>query len=118
MEQNPIYSKIEYNEALFSKKLILMAEMEILRSIEIMSNYKELRKQELMLKLKLKNNLSEIKNNINKIIENSPKTEGINKKIKIKKNNSTETKIKKIDKRIHIGNQLTDIKSRLEALGH
>lgn len=114
MEENPVYSKMEYGEAVIAKKLILSAEMDLLNCESIIDSYRELRKQELMQKIKLKNTLVEIKAHIAKIIDNSPKTEGIKKVMNIKHismSGDHEARKKK-----DISGQLLNIRERLNAL--
>ena len=87
---NPIFSKIDYPVAKEIKKDILELQINLLNTLQNINNYKELRKKEHMYKLKLKNNLKTVNQNIRKIMLSVPKTEGIGiakqqNKIEIKK---------------------------------
>ncbi|MFA5992587.1 MAG: hypothetical protein WC796_02700 [Candidatus Pacearchaeota archaeon] len=109
----PIYSMIEHDVAISAKKKLLMAEINILNSLACLQRYGDLRKKEMMLKIKLKNDLTDIKNHITKIIENNPKTEGIKKVIHIKHFHTHH----EVHRHNELGDQLADIQDRINALG-
>ena len=108
----PIYSMIKHDDAVSAKKKILMAEINILNSIAYLQRYGDLRKKEMMLKIKLKNDLTDVKNHISRIIENNPKTEGIKKVIHIKHFHVHHES----QRHNELGDQLKAIQDRLNAL--
>lgn len=59
MNTNPIHIKLEYLEALNSKKDILYSEQDLLKIVRIMKRYSALRSAELKLKLQLQKELKE-----------------------------------------------------------
>lgn len=104
---SPIYSKIEYEEARNSRKNLLESQAGLLRSLQHLENYRNLRKKEFMLKIKLKKNMKEIKDNIKEILKNAPKTEGT--KPHKKKEEETKTVLS-------IESELSDIQDKLREL--
>ena len=113
--ENPVYSKIEYQDALFAKKHILETQINLLNTVNNIKNYQELRKKELMLKLKLKNNLKNIKDEITRINSHLPQTKEMKKHISVKKVKGYENK-KQSEKASSIENELEDIKNKLSQL--
>tara|TARA_Y100000310_G_C20230957_1_gene600213 strand:+ start:123 stop:443 length:321 start_codon:yes stop_codon:yes gene_type:complete len=103
-----IYSKIESERAINSKKNLLESQASLLRSLKHLDNYKILRKKELMLKIKLKKNVKEVKDNIKEILKNAPKTEHT-KKVKEKAEESHVV--------LSIESELEDIQNKLRELG-
>ncbi len=104
-QENPIYSRINYEEAYYAKKDLLHAQLELLNIVRTIENHRFLRKQELVMKLKLKNDLKNLKEKISKLIEKSPKTNVITERIT---RNKQKTKIKKERK------GLPDVEAELE----
>ncbi|MEK6890990.1 MAG: hypothetical protein AABX03_02535 [Nanoarchaeota archaeon] len=70
---NSVYSKVDYDSMLASKKQVLAAQINCLNILKNIDSYKDLRKKEFMLKLKVKNNFKEIKESLSRINENMPK---------------------------------------------
>jgi len=113
-QENLIYSKINYEDAYSAKKDILGAQIELLNMIRTIEEYKLLRKQELMLKLKLKSDLRKTKENITNLIEKSPKTKNINESIA---ENKESSKIKKKPKELaNVESELEDIQKKLKRM--
>ena len=109
--------KIDYENALSGKKHLLNSEINLLRVLEKIRNYKELRKKELALKSKLKTVFFDINKKIEIIHEYLPEEINTGKKIlkNVKKKNKIDNKIdKKIDKKIQL--ELEVIKRKLEKL--
>jgi hypothetical protein len=113
---NPIHIKLEYVEAVKSKKDILSSEMNLLRILKIIKRYHSLRIEELKIKTKLHRKIKETITNIKKIETSVPKIkipeilkkdeEGeikINPKIKSKTNykNDIEEELLKIQKKLN-----------------
>ncbi len=71
--ENLIYIKLGYQEALQSKKDVLLSEMEILKISKIIKKYHFLRLKELKLKLKLSKRIKETNMNIKRLQANLPK---------------------------------------------
>jgi len=102
--------RIDYEEALSSKKQLLSAELNLLHIIKKMKNYKVLRKKEIQTKTSLKSELSALKSKINLIQSTFPQEEA---PVKINnKTTSLETK-----KSQNLQTELEDIKSKLAKLG-
>ncbi|MEK6830815.1 MAG: hypothetical protein AABX77_02200 [Nanoarchaeota archaeon] len=104
-----IHIKLDYENALNSKKQILMSEANILRVLDKINSYKSLRKKELELKNKLRISLNGLAGEIDSI-HNSLPSDSIPKiKNKItKKKESRESK--------NIKGELEEIKRKLERL--
>jgi len=122
MESTSIYTKIEYPNAVETKKLVLTAQMNLLNSIKHMQSYKELRKKEQMLKLKLKNDLLCIKKDAAKIIDSYPEIRRLSSREDesgIRGENSkskTQKSISEIKKDEELNEQLEEIRERLMAI--
>lgn len=118
MNNNIVYSKIEYQDALFVKKHILETQINLLNTMNSLNNYKDLRKKELLLKLKLKNSLKNIKDHISKLNSHLPQTKEMKKHISVKhiKSSSSEEKTQR-EKASSIENELQDIRDKLSQLG-
>ena len=75
MKENIIHIKLEYQEALEAKKDILFSEMNLLKIAKKIQKYKELRKEELDLKLNILKKIKETKTEIRKLQRTLPKLE-------------------------------------------
>ena len=102
--------KIDYENALNSKKQILISEANLLRILEKVSAYKALRKSELELKNKLRIALINFIKNIDLINSDLP-SQSI-PKIKHKTKKQKESRESK-----NIQEELVEIKRKLERLG-
>ena len=117
--ENTIHIKINYEEALQSKKAILLSEMNLLRVIKIVKKYKLLRLNEFKLKIKLYRKIREINNSIKKLQNTLPKTDmpDILKEEKpLKRINNQKRVIKERKYDDKIESQLQDIQSKLNSL--
>ena len=113
-QESPIYSKIDYDHAHSAKRDVLNGQMEMLNMVRTIEEYKLLRKQELLLKLKLKNDLKKTKENISNFIEKSPKTEVINEAIA---KNKEKSKTKKESKGLaNVESELEEIQEKLKRM--
>jgi len=108
-----LYSKIEYESALSTKRDVLELERSFLNVMQKIENYKILRKKDFVLKLKLKNTLKETKDKINQISENLPHPHGI-EAVKLGKM-ETEEKFKDT-KKSKIEQDLKEIQNKLEEM--
>ena len=115
-----IHIKLEYNEALQSKKDVLNSELGLLKIAKAMKKYQILRSDELKTKLRLHRKLKELKTNITKLQQVLPKVK-IPEILEGKREKEEEKIIKpKIEKRAHDNSlelQLQEIQERLKQLG-
>ena len=105
---NPIYIKIEYDEAVSSKKQLLSSQINALNLIKKVSNYRLLRKKELAKKTEFKALIAEMKASINKMALEPPQAQDT-------ETLTIETK-SEIGKRRSIETELSEIKNKLEKL--
>jgi len=115
-QENKIYSKIDYENAFSAKKDILNAQLDLLNTIQIIEDYRILRKQEMMLKLKLKNDIRKTKENISAIIEKAPKTKSINETLVKNKEKSKMKKGKKYNGLTNVESELEEIHEKLKKM--
>lgn len=126
---NSIYVKFEYNTLLDGKKQILSSQINCLNILKKMESYGLLRKKEYIYKLKIKNNIKEIKEKLSMIDKQEiPKKahEILNQKIKDEKiiqiSNKEEIndQVKSYHHELSFNNQiqedLLDIQKRLAKL--
>jgi len=71
-EESVVYVKLEYEEALQSKRDILTAQVGLLKTIKIVKNYRILRLEELKLKEKMYRKIKDLISNIKKIKTSFP----------------------------------------------
>jgi glycerol-3-phosphate dehydrogenase len=69
---DPLHVRIEYKDALISKKEILTLELLFLKINQIRKKYNVLRLKEIKIKEKIKEDIEEIKKNLEKILNNLP----------------------------------------------
>ena len=104
-EQSIVHIKVDYDEALQSKRDILASERDFLRIIKRIKRYKLLRGEELNNRIKIQNKLKELNSNITKLNQILPKVKLPNilkKKEEAKKKEIKEEKQSKIEiKEIH-----------------
>lgn len=72
-KENLVHIKFEYSEALESKKDLLSLELELIKIIKIIKEYKSMRIKELRLKKQLKGKTSSTITNTKRIQESLPK---------------------------------------------
>lgn len=105
-----IHIKFEHNEALLGKKEFLYAQINLLELLKKMKDYRSSRKQELILKSRLRNELNTAITKIIEIEEHLPKE--TKEEIKIIK----KVKHKESEERKSIESQLKEIQDKLAAL--
>ncbi len=71
-EENLVYVKLEYGEALQSKKDILASQVGLLKIMKVIRHYRFLRLEELRMKAKMYRKIKELIANIKKIKTNFP----------------------------------------------
>ena len=106
-----VHIKVDFSEAVSSKKDLLSCQLDLLKIAKNLKNYKKLRKKELMNRAKMKTKLKSVAANIKHLRENMPKTSAAEKEKK-------EAKIQ-IQKKVEKGkleSELKDIRERLEHL--
>ena len=99
VKKAPIFSRIEYEKALELKRNNLLIQLDFLNIMKKMDEYRDLRKMEYLYKLKIKNNLKEIKSDIKKIMNNTPSEELIKIKNKREKEKKELEKLEKEEKK-------------------
>jgi len=104
------YVKIEYSEAIDSKRELLSSQADTLNIFKTIQNYKKLRKKELSKKIKLKTLTGQLNKKIKKLLLELPETQT--------KPDLTDSKtsIKEITKRKSINQELAEIQRKLEEL--
>ncbi len=111
-----IHIKLEYGEALYAKKELLSMQLNLLEFQKKFKDYKNSRKRELILKGKLRKELSSLKQEIDNMEEALPKEEGEGLKLLKRR---TRKKYKRTEKKGQRGieRELQEIKEKLAALG-
>lgn len=119
-QQNLIHVKIDYEEALQSKRDILASEKDILQILKTLKRYHLLRKEELTLKLKLQVKIKELELNLKKLSETLPKvkTSPLPKKEESKDGKATTAtpKTKEEKEEDDLEKQLREIQDKLRSL--
>ncbi len=125
-EESIFHIKVNYNEAIQSKKDVLSAERDFLRILKIIKRYELLRREELTNKLRMQNKIRDLKINLTKINNILPK---IKLPDILKKKNDTEkkeieeepikipTRIKQSPDEDDLERQLREIQEKLRKLG-
>jgi len=111
-----IHVRFEYEEAVENKKEILTTQLNVLQLLKRVSNYKKLRKRELITKNKIKTAATKLKDNLKELETLLPEESGevhIERKGKRK---SKKQETEEIEKSKNIEHQLSDIKERLAKL--
>lgn len=108
----PLHVKFEAQEAIDSKRMILMAEMDIVDASKHLQDYKVLRKKELTKKAELKSKLYVLEKKLNSMKIQLPSTNTVPMVEKIQK-----TKVEK-EKSSSLEAELQQIKSKLARLNY
>lgn len=119
-EQSLIHVKIDYSDAIQSKKDLLSSEREFIRAIKIMKRYGALRKEEMNTKLRLQRNMKDLKINLGKLHDILPKIkipEILKKGENLFEEKETSSKEKKESNVPDLESQLREIQDRLRRLG-
>ncbi len=116
-EESVVYVKLEYNEALQSKKDILASQVGLLKTIQAIRNYRVLRLEELRMKTKIYKKIKELISNIKKIKTTLPAIK-IHQLKKTEEEKNLGKKIKEAhEKDDGLEIQLQDIQSKLRDIG-
>lgn len=125
-EEKLIHIKLDYSEAVQSKKDILGTQRDLLEVLKNLKRYHLIRTQELKIKLMLYKKIKELKTSINKLNVSFPKIKipDIIKHDEDFKNRKEEREMKKIKeisgkdmKQSDLEKELADIQKRLQELG-
>ncbi|MFQ5531045.1 MAG: hypothetical protein ACE5ES_00355 [Candidatus Nanoarchaeia archaeon] len=114
-EDELIHVKLEFQEALNSKRDTLSTEMHLLQITRVMRNYKDLRIKELNLKIKLLNKIKILKKEFSNLQKNLPKLSSI-EEFKQEQEDERDLKIKSKTKSKDLESELQEIQSRLHAI--
>jgi len=118
MTENLIHVKLEYDEALQSKKDVLSSELGLLQIVKAIKKHRLLRSDELKTKEKLYGKIKELKTNIGKLQQILPK---LKVPAILKEHEETEKEDEfQIEKRAHddsLEAQLQEIQERLREIG-
>ena len=117
-EQSVVYVKLEYEEALQSKRDILASQVGLLRMLQFMRHYRLLRMEELKLKAKTYRKIKDLITNINKIKTNLPRIKV--PQLKKDKDEEFREKIKETATSNYddsLETQLQEIQNRLREIG-
>ncbi len=109
-ENNLIHIKLEFSEAVESKKDMLYSQQALLKLAQIIKQYRTVRTEELKLKLKIHKKMQEVVTNINKLQKILPEIEIPSIK---KREEKIKTTTRKDD---NLEYQLKEIQNRLRAL--
>jgi len=116
-EQSLIHVKIDYMEAIQSKKDLLSSQGDLIRVLKTIQKYTLLRKAELSTRLKMQNKMKDLKVNLVKLNDLLPKLKipNILKKKEIQEEKPLNIKQETKDKDLE--SQLREIQERLRKLG-
>ena len=112
-KENPIHIKLEYEEAVISKKTILTSQMNLLRIAKTINIYRAYRTQELILKTQFYKKIKEARENITQMKRILPEPE-IPEILQKEERTEHKTNKKNVDRTIE--EQLRDIQRRIEEL--
>lgn len=113
--ENLIHVKLEYLEAVETKRDILSSQRDLLRILKHLKNYHIIRSQELKLKVKLLKKIKELKSNISKLQKVMPEVK-IPSIISHEEPEKKETKVKKNFHDNDLEYQLQEIQNKLKDL--
>ena len=116
-EQSLIHVKIDYMEAIQSKRDLLSSERDFIRVLKTMKRYSLFRKEELNTRLRMQNRIRDLKINLGKLGDILPKLKipKILKKSEEKEEKPLKTKQEGEEKDLE--SQLREIQERLRKLG-
>jgi hypothetical protein len=112
-EQNPIHIKLEYEEAIQSRRDILSSEMNLIEIMKCVQRFGLLRKEELIYKIKLQKKMKELMINIKQLQEMLPKVK-IPEILKEPKEERRKKNIGVVD--TNLERELMDIQEKLKSL--
>jgi hypothetical protein len=111
---NPVYVKLEFEEAIEARKKLLSSQIGILELLKNLTNYFDLRDKERKISSKLKTEMNKIGNEINFLKEDLPETDSSVASIK-------KEPIKKVKKQagrsLGLNAELEELNEKLRSLG-
>ena len=113
-DEKLIHVRLEYEDAIQSKKDILSSEMDLLKIIQTMKKYHELRSEEFKLKIKLYRQIKILLTEIRRLQTNLPK---LKMPQILKEHETKEISQKKEIIDYNIESQLKEIQEKLNSLG-
>jgi len=117
MNENAVHVRIEYEEALESKKSLLSLEMELLRVVQSIRRYNHFRNKELKSKIKLESKMKSLIIDTRKIEKTLPKVKIPESKKPGKETSEEKQKKKKEEKYdLTIEQELQDIQRKLSSM--
>lgn len=126
-EESIFHIKVDYEEAVESKRDLLSSERDFLNVLRIIKRYEALRKEELTNKIRIQNKIKELKGNLTRINEVLPKIKVpdlLKRKNVPEKERKEEEKLEKIQVKLKEATdeddlelQLKEIQEKLKKLG-
>ena len=121
-EENPVYVRLDYSEAIKAKREILSLQMSLLKIIKIIRNYRALRLEELRAKARAYRRIKDLGLSIKKIKTEFPKIRVPQLKRKeekdfIKERIQAAKKPSEMEMDNGLETQLKDIQEKLKAIG-
>lgn len=113
--ENLIHVKLEYPEAVQSKRDILETQRDLLRILKTLKKFHLIRIEELKFKAKLAKKIKELKSNISKLHQVLPKVQ-VPEILHHEEKEKTELKIKEDYHDTDLESQLEEIQNRLRSL--
>ena len=116
--KNAVHVRIGYEEAVSAKRNVLGSEISSLQMLKNLRSYKRLRKQESVLKSRLKDQLKEIAGKINLLENEMPVLEEKEEKLAMKSMKTSHEKETRKERQAKTGieQEIIDIKRQLETL--
>jgi len=116
--KNAVHVRIGYEEAVSAKRNVLGSEISSLQMLKNLKGYTRLRKQESVLKLRLKTQLKEIVGKINLLENELPVLGGGEEKLAMKSMKTSHEKETRKERQAKTGieQEITDIKRQLETM--
>jgi hypothetical protein len=116
--QNPVYVRFSLQEALFSKERLVSFEIDILKLLRIVKKYQLYKKEEILIRTKILQNIQEVKKNMNFLEKQLPKTREIKDgKIDSEREVLMKVEDKKDQTTLDLERQLEEIQARIKAFG-
>lgn len=113
------FVRINNSEKHYSKKQLLNSELELLNLIKSFRTYRELRKEEFVLKVTLKNKIGEALDNLKELEKKLPKTDyklHKQKKTAAEKKEEVKEKVEQKKKKRTLEDEINDVRKKLEGL--
>ena len=116
--QNPVYVRFSLQEALFSKERLVSFEIDILKLLRIVKKYQLYKKEEILIRTKILQNIQEVKKNMGFLEKQLPKTREIKDgKIDSEREVLMKVEDKKDQTTLDLERQLEEIQARIKAFG-